>query len=274
MKSNSRILTLAAAGLFAFAIFAVLVTAWLIPRGIDRADAQSTTQNAPKDKGDEQAQPLATEAPKTTTITVRGSGVVTAKPDTIKMSVGVTVFDKTVKTAQDKAASITDSMVGKIKAAGVADADYRTGQYNVEPVMDYAAEKGGAPSQTPTLTGFRVTYILDITLRDTTKAPALIDDLVAAGANTVYGLTYTFNDQDSLSQQAYDAAVKDARARATKLAALSNLTLGHVLSVSDASANIPGPVYDAGGKGGGPGFYPGQQSIQSDLVVTFEATSK
>ena len=49
----------------------------------------------------------------------------------------------------------------------------------------YAAEKGGAPSQTPTLTGFRVSYILDITLRDSAKAPALIDDLVAAGANTV-----------------------------------------------------------------------------------------
>lgn len=273
MKSNSRILTLAAAGLFAFAIFSVLATAWLVPRSIDKADAQ-TTQNAPKDKGDKQAQPIATEAPKTTTITVRGSGVVTAKPDTIKMSVGVTVFDKTVKTAQDKASTTTDSMVAKIKAAGVADADFRTGQYNVEPVMDYAGDKGGAPSQTPTLTGFRVTYILDITLRDTTKAPSLIDDLVAAGANTVYGITYTFNDQDSLSQQAYDAAVKDAQARATKLAALSNLTLGRVLSVSDASANVPGPVYDGGGKGGGAGLYPGQQAIQSDLVVTFEATAK
>jgi uncharacterized protein YggE len=165
-------------------------------------------------------------------------------------------------------------MAAKIKAAGVLDADFRTGQYNVEPVMDYAPDKGGAPSQAPTLTGFRVTYILDITLRDTAKAPALIDDLVAAGANTVYGLTYTFNDQDSLSKQAYDVAVKDAQSRATRLAALSNANLGRIVSISDASANIPGPVYDAGGKGGGAGFYPGQQTVQSDLVVTFEATAK
>ncbi|MFL5735159.1 MAG: SIMPL domain-containing protein [Chloroflexia bacterium] len=66
--------------------------------------------------------------------------------------------------------------------------------------------------------------------------------------------------------------VKDGQSKAGKLAGLSNMKLGKIVNVTEASANIPGPVYDAaqGGKGGG-GIVPGQQTVQVDLVVTYEA---
>jgi uncharacterized protein YggE len=207
-------------------------------------------------------------------ITVRGTGSINATPDQIKLNIGASFQESTVKAAQDKVTAAIDKIVAKLKAAGVDAKDYRTGQYNVEPVMDFSgSDKGGSP-QTPRLAGFRVTNVLEVTLRDPSKASDLLDQLVEAGANTVYNISYTFADQDSLARQAYNGAVKDAETRATRLAALSNIKLGKIVSVTEASANVPGPIYGdyaGGGKGGAGAVYPGQQSIQVDVIVTYEA---
>lgn len=258
MKSNGpRLLAIAGFTLAAALAFVAFTIGWVGPRGTSSANAQSQNDtNRPSQ------------------ITVRGTGSISAAPDQIKMSVGVTQQETTVKAAQDKVTATTDALVAKLKEAGVADKDYRTGQFSVEPAMDYGFPgKDGSTSQTPKLVGYRVTSILDITLRDTAKVADLLDALTTAGANTVYGVNYTFSDPNSLTQQAYDSAVKDAESKATKLAGLSKMQLGKVVSVTEASANVPGPVYNdmAAGKGGGSAIYPGQQSVQVDLIVTYEA---
>ena len=71
-----------------------------------------------------------------------------------------------------------------------------TAQYNVEPVMNYNQKSP------PVVTGFRVTNILDVKLHDISKAGKLIDDLIASGANTVYGVSFSFSDPSALMRQA------------------------------------------------------------------------
>jgi uncharacterized protein YggE len=259
MKSNgTRLLAMAGFAVAAALVFAAVTIGWVAPQGTAPASAQSQT-----------------ETTRPSQITVRGTGSVSAKPDLIKMSVGVAQQDGTVKAAQAKVSATTDALVAKIKEAGVDEKDYRTSQYSVEPVMDfgYSGDKG-SPNQTPKLTGFRVTNMLDITLRDPAKAPDLLDALTSAGASTIYNVNYAFADPDSLAKQAYDDAVKDAEVKATKLASLSKMQLGKIVSVTDSSANVPGPIYSGdmtGGKGGAGAIYPGQQSVQADVIVTYEA---
>lgn len=205
---------------------------------------------------------------------MRGSGSVTAKPDLLKLTVGVVIQDTTVAAAQSRVTEITAALADTLKAGGVVAADYRTAQYNVEPVMDYGNK--GDVSGTPQLIGFRVTNLLDLTLRAPETAPALLDRLVTAGANTMYVQGYTFSDPAALRRDAYEAAMKDAAATAERLAGLSGLTLGSVLSVSDAGTTSPVGVVDKGGMGGGSvpmsQIYPGQQPVQVDVVVTYAAT--
>ena len=256
MKSeNSRLL----AGISIMASTALVLAAfsvvWLSPREASTAKAQA-------------------DSAKPSQITVRGTGSISIKPDTLIMTVGVSIQDSTVKAAQAKVTSAIDAIEAKIKASGVAQKDYKTVQYNVEPVMDYGSpEKGGAGA--PKLIGFRVVNMLEVTLRDTARAPELLDELTSAGVNTIYNISYTFADADSLSKQAYDLAVRDAAERATRLAGLSNMTLGGIISVTEASANQPGILYGDMGKGaGGGGVFPGQQNIQIDVIVSYEATAK
>jgi len=257
MKSeNSRLLagvSIMASTAFALAAFSLV---WLSPREASTAKAQS-------------------ENVKPSQITVRGSGSISVKPDTLVMTVGASIQDATVKAAQTQVTAVIDAIEAKLKAADVEEKDYKTIQYNVEPVMDYGSspEKGGAG--TPKLVGFRIVNMLEVTLRDTSKAPELLDQLTSAGVNTIYNISYTFADADSLSKQAYDKAVKDAEERATRLAGLSNMTLGRIISVTEPSANQPGIIYGEMGKGaGGGGVFPGQQNIQIDVIVSYEATAK
>ncbi len=237
-------------------VLAAFSVVWLSPREASTAKAQA-------------------DSIKPSQITVRGSGSISVKPDTLVMTVGASIQDSTVKAAQAQVTAVMDSIEAKIKAAGVAEKDYKTVQYNVEPVMDYGSspEKGGAGA--PKLVGFRVINMLEVTLRDTTRAPDLLDELTSAGVNTIYNISYTLADADSLSKQAYDKAVKDAEERATRLASLSNMNLGRIISVTEPSANQLGILYGDMGKGaGGGGVFPGQQNLQIDVIVSYEATAK
>ncbi len=237
-------------------VLAAFSVVWLSPREASSVKAQA-------------------DSIKPSQITVRGTGSISVKPDTLLMTVGVSIQDSTVKAAQAKVTAAINDIEAKIKAAAVADKDYKTVQYNVEPVMDYGSnpEKGGAVA--PKLIGFRVVNMLEVTLRDTARAPELLDELTSAGVNTIYNISYTFADANALSKQAYDQAVKDAAERATRLAGLSNMNLGRIISVTEPSANQPGILYGEMGKGAaGGGVIPGQQNIQIDVIVSYEATAK
>ncbi len=204
-------------------------------------------------------------------ISVRGTGVISAKPDMANLQVGVSIQNPSLDAAQAEAATKMDAVTKEVKAAGVEDKDITTAQYNVEPVMDYR------PNQSPTVTGFRVTNIVNVKLHDLTKAGKLIDDIVKSGANTIYGLSFGFSDPSALTKQAREAAMKDAQDKASQLAGLSGTTLGAPLTIDDGGANVPPPVMDAmansaaTGKASAPQtpINPGQQEVRVDLSVVY-----
>lgn len=267
MKSNNRFLALGSVVLSTALLLAAFAVVWLVPREAAPAGAQdvqptATATAAPK-----------VEAEQPSTITVRGTGSVSAKPDMLVMVVGASIQAPTVKEAQDQVNTIIDAINAQLKANGVEEKDYRTVQYNVEPVMDYADGKGQ-----PRLIGFRVTNTLEITFRDLAKAPAILDALTGAGANTIYSSGFAIADAQSLYEQAYEKAVDDAEARAQRLADTSGQKLGKLVSITEGGATTTGPVYDKGGAGmgagGGTAIFPGQQAISADVVVTYEADTK
>lgn len=265
MKSNNRFLALGSVVLSTALLLAAFAVVWLTPREAAPAgaqDVQPTATAAPKD-----------EVEKASTITVRGTGSVSAKPDMLVMVVGAGIQAATVKEAQDQVNGIMDAINGQLKANGVEEKDYRTVQYSVEPVMDYADGKAQ-----PRLIGFRVVSTLEITFRDLAKAPTILDALTGAGANTIYSSGFAIADADALYQQAYDKAVDDAEARAQRLAGMSGQKLGKIVSITEGGATTTGPIYDKGGAGmgagGGAAIFPGQQAVSADVVVTYEASTR
>ena len=250
-RDNNRLWAFAGVALSTLVVLGALLVVWLMPRDPSPASAQNTQ-----------------DAARPSTITVVGTGSVAVKPDVLRMTVGVSSQEDTVLDAQANVDSALAAIYVKLQEAGIAETDYKTAQYTVEPVMNYNDPKNSQG----VLTGFRVVHMIEITFRDIDGAPAIVDGLVKAGANTIYGTSFGFNDAESMGERAHEEAVKDAQKRAERLAALSNMTLGKIVSVSEQS-NGTFPVYNKDmGLGGGGGFAPGTQSIQTSLVVTYEAT--
>ena len=257
---------------------------WLTPRGpeISNANVQGQTSSGPSlgssgatlDKLS--SSPINSVVGAAVTdqphISVHGTGIVSAKPDMANLQIGVQIQNTSLATAQGDAATKMDAAMKQLKAAGVDEKDISTAQYNVEPVMDYSQQN--AP---PRVTGFRVTNILNVKIRDIAKAGKVIDDLVGAGANTVYGLSFGFSDPTALMKQAREQAMNDAKTKAGELASLGGVGLGTPLVIDDSGANVPPVIMDAVNKSMGAGMAPdaatpvnpGQQEIRVEVNVVY-----
>ena len=69
--------------------------------------------------------------------------------------------------------------------------------------------------------------------------------MVDAGANNIYGVSFSAADQTGLEAQARDKAMADARARADQLAKAAGVSIDTVLSISENISSGPIPYYAA-----------------------------
>jgi uncharacterized protein YggE len=119
--------------------------------------------------------------------------------------------------------------------------------------------------------GYRVSSTVGVTIRDIDRVGEVPDAAVAAGANQVYGVSFTIADETKWQAEARAKAVADARARAKELAGLSGVELGQVLTISEIVGNVSGPVpFRAMERAvGAGGIAPGELELSTRIQVTF-----
>jgi uncharacterized protein YggE len=171
------------------------------------------------------------------TVTVSGNGVISVTPDVADIVIGVMAQKPTVAEAQSAAATSMTSVVAAIKKSGVADKDIVTTNVSLSPVYDYSST-GAAPR----LVGYQFSNTVRVTVRDTRKIAAVIDDSVAAGATSVSGISFRVGDPKSIQTQARQAAMADARAKADALTAAAGVSIKGVATITETTSQ-PSPVY-------------------------------
>ena len=162
-----------------------------------------------------------------TGITVTGSGTVYGEPDIAVLDLGVDILNEELAAASDEASRVVEQVRRALTDAGVEERDIRTAYLSV-----YREERYDNPDAAPR---YRVSNSLNVTVRDVTQAGSLLATGLEAGANTVGGIRYTFDNPKALESQARERAVQAAREKAEQLAELAGVTLGPVLMMSDAS---------------------------------------
>jgi uncharacterized protein YggE len=200
------------------------------------------------------------------TVTVLGHGSVTMKPDVASLSVGVSVTKPELAAAQSEAATVMTRVLAAIRAAGVLDDDIQTSYYNVYAITKY--DETGNPDG---VSGYQVSNQVQVMIRDLDAVNSLLEDVVTAGANMIYGVTFGVADPTAAKSEARAEAVADAKTRAEELAAAAGMTLGQIVSMSEGV--VGGQVYygdqGAGGRGGGP-IESGSLEVTVDVEVTYE----
>ena len=165
------------------------------------------------------------------TISVTGNGLAYGAPDIAVAQIGVQSRNPDPAAALDDANAKMTAILAALKELGVADKDIQTSDFSVYAQQDIDSQSG-QPKGT-------ITYIVDntvsITMRDLTKVGQVLGKVVAAGANNIYGVSYTVSDQSKLEAEARDKAMADAKARAEQLAKAAGVTLDQPMTISEYS---------------------------------------
>jgi uncharacterized protein YggE len=159
------------------------------------------------------------------TIVVSGTGRVSVEPDVAELRLGVAVSRPTVEAARTAAAETMKAILDAVLAAGVAARDVRTTLLSVQPRYDYRDGKA------PTLVGYDLSNIVEITARDLGKLGAVVDGALSAGATSLDGLSFRLDDPREAERSARIAAVKEARSRAEVLAEASGVGIAGVADI-------------------------------------------
>lgn len=224
--------------------------------------------------------PLATAAPVAAgespvrTITVIGRGEVKAQPDTANTNIGVEVTASTVDEAMTRAKERMAALLAALKALGISEKDIQTSNFSVyfertSTEMPAPRSEGGSDQQMPGF--YRVSNMVQVTIRDLEQVGEVLETAVKAGANNIWGINFSVSDPATLEAAARENAVKDARARAQALAGLHGVELSGVMAVSEVIGGAT-PVFMEAAKalgGGGAPVEPGELTLSTQIQVVY-----
>jgi uncharacterized protein YggE len=201
-------------------------------------------------------------------INVTGEGKVTGKPDTLSVSLGISVLRPTVDRATADAATLATAVIDALKASGVAEDDIQTANYSIFPEYDWSGEQ-------QRLLGYRVNNEVRVKIRSLDSAGAIIDAATAAGgdAAVVNSLSFSIEDNAELLQMARTAAWADAEGKARQLAQLAGLELGAASSITETiSYEVPPIYFDRAAAEAGDGAATPIESGTQDVTVMIQVT--
>lgn len=168
----------------------------------------------------------------TESITVQAVGTADVVPDSVRLSLTISVVSDSNEDALSLAASAADRVRGVLTDSGVATVDIATQTLTVNPEYSYTEAEGQK------IIGYRASQVFDVLIRDAEGAGAVVDAVVAAGGADV-SINYTspvVEDATASAVAARKDAVAKARAKAEEYAALLDVELGDVLYLTEVSS--------------------------------------
>lgn len=177
------------------------------------------------------------------TITMVGSGTVSAVPDEVSFTVAVGVTRDDLSAALAEGNETMATVLKALTAHGVTKEHTQTTGLGMHPVLDYHE------SGPPTLRGYRVTQRARVTVPELSKAGKAINAAVEAGGNRakVNDIRLGISDVDAFLGDARDAAVEEATTKAEDYAEAAGESLGGLVSLKEiaqpSAAELQGDTY-------------------------------
>jgi hypothetical protein len=205
-----------------------------------------------------------------TRLDISATGEVTRVPDLAIISAGVQTLRPTATAAIEQNAAAMERVRAALKRAGIEDKDIQTSSINLNPEYQYNQ------NQPPRLTGYRASNNVNVKFRDLKRTGAILDALVAEGANQISGPNLTIDKPESALDEARTKAIANGRARADLYARALGMRVVRLLSVSEGGGYAvppPTPVMMMAERSAGLAdtkIDPGTQQLQVSVSMSFE----
>lgn len=156
-------------------------------------------------------------------VQIAAGGRAEARPDEARMTIGVESIEANAAAASEANAETMGRVVSALRELGVAEDDLQTRSLTLGRI-DYGRDRGR----------FRANNLVEVRMRDVTKAGRAVAAATEAGGNVLDGPRLTVADPEAASRSAYAAAYRAARARADAYAEAAGLRVVRVLAIRDA----------------------------------------
>ncbi|KND51573.1 MAG: hypothetical protein AB202_03345 [Parcubacteria bacterium C7867-007] len=216
-------------------------------------------------------------------ITVTGEGKSTSVPNIALVTFTVQETAVSVKEAQDAATKRTNDSLAAMKDMDIAEKDIKTLGYNVYPQYENRAiapcyPGGECPTQSNKISGYQVSQTVEVKIRDTAKAGDVLQKLGTLGVQNISGPNFMLDDDSTVRDEAREAAIEDARAKAEVLAKQLHVRLGNVMSFSEGGGYYPmysgyakgGVAMDAANVAPAPSLPVGENETNVTVQITYE----
>jgi uncharacterized protein len=213
--------------------------------------------------------PLGAPDAETRQVTVIGNGKVQGTPNTLTANVAMESIAPDVTAAMNQTSGRQQAVIDALVGMGVDRKDISTTQVSLQPQFS-----GG---DNPAITGYRASNSIDVKLRRLDSASQALALIVSTGGDAarINSVNYSIEDNPQLLNDARARAFEDAKDRAEQYAQLAGLTLGNVVSISEAPQGSPPPPtplpMPRAAMEAVP-LEPGQQTVEFSVTVVWELT--
>jgi uncharacterized protein YggE len=164
---------------------------------------------------------------------VNAEGMTEGRPDMATINLGVTTEGQTAQAALAENARRMTALTQALRRAGVAERDIQTSNVSVHPQQQYVE------GQQPRITGYQANNTVTAKVRRIDTTGRVIDAAVAAGGNTVHGVSFSYQDPDAQLDAARRDAIAEARRRAELYASALNMRVVRVVAVQEGGGYSP-----------------------------------
>lgn len=201
-------------------------------------------------------------------LTVSATGSVKVMPDVAYITVGVKTQNKDMKKAQSDNKEKMNQLFEDMKNQGLTEDDMRTTNYSAYPLYDYENGKN-------TITGYEVTNMVEITIKDIDKVGEYLDIAADSGANTAYPINFSLLNQNEHYNEALKDAVTKAKTKAETIAAAGEYQIIGTLEITEGSYGYyPDRKYmamdEAEAEGASTPITAGELEVTANITVIFE----
>ena len=164
------------------------------------------------------------------TITVKGVGNVSAKPDYISISMTVESVENDYDKAMDGAARRIENLKAAAVSVGYEKEALKTISFNVETRYENVRDRQGSYKRE--FAGYACVYRLKLAFDfDSKQLAKVISAIANSGANPELSIAFTVKNPAKVSEELLESAAQNARAKAEILCKATGAELGQLISI-------------------------------------------
>ena len=162
------------------------------------------------------------------TIQVSGTGRAASAPDIASFEAAVVTEAASAGTALEANSAGVRKVMETLKTLGIADKDLQTSRFDVGPRYTSTPQK-----PEPVISGYTATNQVHVRVRNLPQLGKVLDAVIQSGSNQVSNIHFGVDNEAGLKNEARNAALADAKARAMLYAHGVGGKVGKVLSIRE-----------------------------------------